>query len=177
MAVSRSGERGVVVDVVREAVLCEAPTLGVMVLAESLMTRTCARFLASREGRELIWPETKSVLSATGVLVQLGVATAKDPTPGAGRFAKAFGAAPSAVARTIEAVGPRLMACLPQLLRHELVVVVGAGGNYGVTIEGAIQLMEASGGANPASHHQRARERACGRSGQPLAGDCAVEAG
>jgi len=145
VAVSRSGERGVVVEMVREAALREASTLAVTAVADSLMARACARVLLSREGPELTWPKTKSVLSATGLLMQLGLATAKDVKPEAGRLTKALEAAPSAITRTIETVEPGLLACLPQLLRHELAVVVGTGGNYGVAIEGAMKLMEASG--------------------------------
>jgi glucosamine--fructose-6-phosphate aminotransferase (isomerizing) len=144
IAVSRSGERGAVVDVLTQAV--ERGALGVAVTAapQGLLAQKAHMALITAEGPESTWPKTKSVVAATGLLIRLGLALA---APGdaevTGRLA-ALRALPRALQAVLEASEPWVQNVMPEIQDHERVALAGTGGNYGAAIEGAMKLMESA---------------------------------
>ncbi len=48
------------------------------------------------------------------------------------------------MASTIERVEPELVRLLPEITAHDLVAVCGSGANFGVALEGAMKIQEAS---------------------------------
>jgi len=144
IAISRSGERGVVVDTLAEAVQRGALGVAVTAVPESLLAQKAQASLVTAEGRELTWPKTKSVVAATGLLMRLGLALAE---PGdeeaAGRLA-VLHSMPQSMQEILKASETAVQALMPEVGTRQLVAVVGTGGNYGTAIEGAMKIMEAS---------------------------------
>jgi len=144
IAISRSGERGVVVDALAEAVRRGALGVAVTAVPDSLLAQQSQVTLSTAEGAESAWPKTKSVLAATGLLMRLGLALAEpDDGEAAARLA-VLRSLPQALSEVLQAGEAVLPGLVPDVCRNELVAVAGTGGNYGVAIEGAMKIMEAS---------------------------------
>jgi glucosamine--fructose-6-phosphate aminotransferase (isomerizing) len=144
IAISRSGERGVVVNTLAESIAEGALGVAVTAVPDSLMAQKAELALASAEGGEITWPKTKSVIAATGLLMRLALALAPPEDEAAVERLRWLLDAPGSIERTIEAVEPQLCALMPTVEKQELVAVVGTGPNYGTAIEGAMKVMEAS---------------------------------
>jgi glucosamine--fructose-6-phosphate aminotransferase (isomerizing) len=144
VVVSRSGERGAVIDTLKAAE--EKGALGVAVtgVADSLLAQSARTALITREGPEITFPKTKSVITCTGTLLRLGLALA-DPTDSAAaeRLAK-LKAMPAIMADFIQIIEPQLQTLMPRIAAHKLVNVVGTGSNHGAALEAAIKVQEAS---------------------------------
>jgi glucosamine--fructose-6-phosphate aminotransferase (isomerizing) len=144
IAVSRSGERGVVVDTLGDASNRGAFTVAVTGVGQSLLAKKADLALVTAEGPEKTWPKTKSVVTATGLLMRLALALAKPEDEEAAQRLHWLLHAPQAMSATIEQLEPALQALLPSIEAHELLAIVGTGANYGTAIEGAMKVMEAS---------------------------------
>ena len=143
-SVSRSGERGLVVDSVQRARQAGAVSVAITGSAESLLAKGAQHALITSEGPEVTFPKTKSVIATTGLLMRLAMALGSPDDPGPSRHLGELKAAHAVVARTIEAVEPELVRLLPELTQHSLVAVCGSGANFGVALEGAMKIQEAS---------------------------------
>jgi glucosamine--fructose-6-phosphate aminotransferase (isomerizing) len=144
IAVSRSGERGVVVSTLTEAVQRGALGVALTALPESLLAQKAQVCLVTAEGREITWPKTKSVVAATGLLMRLGLALAEpDDKEAADRLA-VLRSVPQAMQDTLKATEAGVQDLVSETCKRQLVAVVGTGGNYGAAIEGAMKIMEAS---------------------------------
>jgi fructoselysine-6-P-deglycase FrlB-like protein len=143
-SVSRSGERGLVVDSVQRSRQAGAVSVAVTGSAESLLAKRAQQALITSEGPEITFPKTKSVIATTGLLMRLALALGSRDDPGPSGHLGELMAAPAAMARTIEAVEPDLLRLFPEITRHSLVAVCGSGANFGVALEGAMKIQEAS---------------------------------
>jgi glucosamine--fructose-6-phosphate aminotransferase (isomerizing) len=144
VAVSRSGERGVVVNTLADAVKRGALGVALTGVESSLLAQEADIALVTAEGPEKTWPKTKSVVAATGLLMRLGLALAPREDDHAAQRLHQLLHLPQAMARAVEALEPLVQALIPTIQSRELVAVVGTGGNYGTAIEGAMKIMEAS---------------------------------
>ncbi len=144
IAVSRSGERGVVVDTLDDARKRGAFAVAVTGVGESLLAKKADLALVTAEGPERSWPKTKSVVTATGLLMRLALTLAEPEDEEVAQRLHWLLHAPQAMSATIEELEPALQALLPSIETHELLAMVGTGANYGTAIEGAMKVMEAS---------------------------------
>jgi fructoselysine-6-P-deglycase FrlB-like protein len=143
-SVSRSGERGLVVDSVQRARQAGAVSVAISGSVESLLAKQAQHALITSEGPEVTFPKTKSVIATTGLLMRLALSLGSPDDPGPARHLVELKAAHADMARTIEAVEPELLRLLPEITQHSLVAVCGSGANFGVALEGAMKIQEAS---------------------------------
>jgi fructoselysine-6-P-deglycase FrlB-like protein len=144
VAVSRSGERGVVVNTLAHAVERGAFGVALTGVESSLLAQKADLALVSAEGPEQSWPKTKSVVATTGLLMRLGLALSPREDERAAQRLHWLYHAPQAMDRATEALEPLVQALVPAIRSRQLVAVVGTGANYGTAIEGAMKIMEAS---------------------------------
>ncbi len=144
LVVSRSGERGPVVEALRDAVRRGALGVAMTAYPESLLARQGQATLLTHEGPEVTFPKTKSVIASAGLLMRLGLALADPGDREAIERLAGLREAPAAAARAIVATEGPLRALLPSIQQHGLVAIVGTGGNYGVALEAGIKLQEAA---------------------------------
>jgi glucosamine--fructose-6-phosphate aminotransferase (isomerizing) len=144
IAISRSGERGVVVGTLADAVQRGALGVAVTAVTDSLLAQEAKVTLVTAEGPEVTWPKTKSVVAATGLLMRLGLALAGPGDQEAVERLAILRAMPVAMEETLKRAEPAVQGLIPEISQRELVAVVGTGGNYGTAIEGAMKIMEAS---------------------------------
>ncbi len=144
IAVSRSGERDVVINALTDSVKRGAFGVAVTGVADSLLAHSAQLALISGEGPEITFPKTKSVIACAGLLMRLGLALARSEDKEAAERLHTLQSMPRSIERTIKAIEPALQALMPAIEVHELVAVVGTGSNYGVAIEGAMKIQEAA---------------------------------
>ena len=144
VAVSRSGERSAVIDTLKLAE--EKGALGVAVtgVVDSLLAQSARTALITREGPEITFPKTKSVITCTGALLRLGLALAGPADSSAAERLARLRSMPAVTAEFIEKIEPQLRALMPRIAAHKLVNVVGTASNHGAALEAAIKVQEAS---------------------------------
>ncbi len=143
-AVSRSGERGLVVRALEDAVRRGACAVGVTGVETSLLAKSGRRTLLTQEGAEAAFPKTKSVLATAGLLMRLGLALSDPDDSEAESRLQSLQAAPAQIRSGLGPLEAEVRALLPVLQTHEKVAVAGTGGNYGTALEGAMKLQEAA---------------------------------
>jgi len=144
IAVSRSGERDVVINALADAVKRGAFGVAVTGVADSLLANNAQLALVTREGPEITFPKTKSVIACAGLLMRLGLALARPEDRESAERLRTLRAAPPSIDRTIKATEPAVQALMPAIAALEPVAVIGTGSNYGVAIEGAMKIQEAA---------------------------------
>ncbi len=144
VSISRSGERGAVVDAVVEARKRKALGIAVTGTSDSLLASQAQLTLITQEGPEITFPKTKSVLACAGLLMRLGLAFAAKEDKEAVTQVQTLADLPDAVAATINSVEPAIQRLIPSIERHELLAVTGSGSNIGVALEAAIKVQEAA---------------------------------
>jgi glucosamine--fructose-6-phosphate aminotransferase (isomerizing) len=142
VSVSRSGERGWVVDALAESIARGALGIAITGTAGSLMAQTATMALITAEGPEITFPKTKSVICCAGLLMRLALALA-DPADGlAGQRLEALKRFPEVIDRTIRSLEGPIQNLMAELLRYEPIFVGGTGSNYGAALEAGIKLQE-----------------------------------
>jgi glucosamine--fructose-6-phosphate aminotransferase (isomerizing) len=144
ISISRSGERGAVVDAVVEARKRKALGIAITGSPDSLLAGQAQLALITQEGAEITFPKTKSVLACAGLLMRLGLSLAAKEDKQAAAQAQALAELPEAVNATIQSVEPVVRELIPSIQRHELIAVTGSGSNIGVALEAAIKIQEAA---------------------------------
>ncbi len=145
VAVSRSGERGWVVDSFNEAMRRGAMGVAVTGTANSLLAQSTSEVLLAQEGIESSFPKTKSVVTHAGLLAYLAVALASPGDGDAARVSKELFGVPGAIQAVLKACEPQVQALMPVLQGFKNLMMAGTMGNYGVALEGTLKLQEASG--------------------------------
>jgi len=144
VAVSRSGERGWVVDALKESIRLGAIGAAVTAMPEGLLAQNAQVVLNTGEGPEITFAKTKSVAACGGLLMRLALALARAQDPAAAERLETLRATPARLRRTLEAVEPQVQALIPQLQAHKMVMAGGTVGNAGAALEFAIKLQEAA---------------------------------
>ncbi|HEX9012095.1 MAG TPA: SIS domain-containing protein [Anaerolineaceae bacterium] len=145
VAVSRSGERGWVVESFLEAVRRGALGAAVTGSPKGLLAQNAPQVLLTAEGPETTFPKTKSVVTCAGLLARFALALA---APGDAEAADALAElrqAPEALERILQACEPQVQALVPRLHHYHSMMLAGTLGNYGVALEGTLKMQEASG--------------------------------
>jgi glucosamine--fructose-6-phosphate aminotransferase (isomerizing) len=144
LAVSRSGERGYVVDSLVHA--DEAGAVGVAITgsADSLLAKHAHRALITAEGPEITFPKTKSVVAITGLLMRVALALGLPEDPLLTRRLAELRGAPAGMTRAIELAEPQLQQHLEAITGHSQVAISGTGANWGVALEAAMKIQEAA---------------------------------
>ena len=144
VAISRSGERGLVVNAMNEAVQRSALSVAITGVADSLLGEKGQVVLITAEGAEITFPKTKSVTACTGVLMRLALALADAQDAQAAERLRLLLEAPKFIQQTLDSLEPVVRSLLPSLISQSYVAVVGMGSNYGAAMEGAMKIMEAA---------------------------------
>jgi glutamine---fructose-6-phosphate transaminase (isomerizing) len=142
--VSRSGERGGVVESLLEARKLGAMGVAITGVADSLLAQNAEITLLTREGAEITFPKTKSVTACTGLMMALGLAFADPDNLEAQKELAALNGLHSLIQANVKSLEKDLAAVLPLIMGHEVLSVTGAGSNFGVALEAAIKVQEAS---------------------------------
>jgi glutamine---fructose-6-phosphate transaminase (isomerizing) len=145
VAVSRSGERGWVVDSFCEAVRQGAMGVAITGNSEGLLAQNAPNLLVAGEGPEISFPKTKSVVTHAGILARLALALADPKDPTAATILKALYGMPELIEDILQACQPQIQALMPELMKHRTMMLAGALGNFGVALEGGLKMQEASG--------------------------------
>jgi len=144
VSVSRSGERGAVIDAVHIAKAVGALAVAVTGVADSLLAQSAEITLHTREGAEVAFPKTKSVTACAAMLMRLGLAFCRAGDQAAlPRLGRLQGMAP-ALEKTIRMLDEQIRALMPTIKDHRIVNVAGTCSNHGVALEAAIKIQEAS---------------------------------
>jgi glutamine---fructose-6-phosphate transaminase (isomerizing) len=144
VSISRSGERGWVVEAQRTARSAGALTVAMTGVRDSLLATEAQLLLPTAEGREITFSKTKSVITCAGLLMRFALLLASDGDSAAARRLALLDAAPQRIETTLRMVEPSIRAIVPQLATIEHVYLCGSGSNHGVALEGAIKIQETS---------------------------------
>lgn len=144
VVVSRSGERGAVVDVLADGQRAGTLCIAITGVADSLLARRAQRALITQEGPEITFPKTKSVLVCAGLLMRLGLALADEADQEAKQSYQTLLKLPEAISDTILGLEEPFRALMPVLASHSMAAIVGSGSNIGVALEAAIKFQEAA---------------------------------
>lgn len=146
IAVSRSGERGWVVDSFQAAIQQGIPGVVVTGTPGSLLAQKASTVLLTREGPEITFAKTKSVTTCAGLLARLALALAAPEDLEAQIRVQKLWKMPKDLAETITACETQIQALMPSIQHHKIGMVGGTLSNYGAAVEGALKIQE-SGGA------------------------------
>ena len=144
VVVSRSGERGAVVDTLNLANRKGGLGVAVTGMADSLLAQNSTLSLITREGAEITFPKTKSVTACTGVLMRLALELVDENDQAAWGYLNQLDAIPGLQQAAIQALEPQLKELLPSIKGCKLLNVAGTCSNHGVALEAAIKVQEAS---------------------------------
>lgn len=142
--VSRSGERGGIVDAQRAARQAGALCVAVTAVESSLLAQEADLVILTGEGPESTFAKTKSVMASTVALMQLALALDLDQGEERSRVGGALAQVPELLAVGIKDAERDSARIGSWLARHQLVLVTGTAGNQGVAQEGALKLQEAA---------------------------------
>jgi glutamine---fructose-6-phosphate transaminase (isomerizing) len=142
VVVSRSGERGWVVEALDDAAGRGALAVAMTGVADSLLAQHARTILLTAEGPEITFPKTKSVLACAGLLMDLGLALADPQDAEAKTRRQTLASAPAAGDRVISATEELVRTLMPKLSAHTTVFIGGTGSNHGAAMEGAVKLQE-----------------------------------
>jgi len=144
ISVSRSGERGFVVDAFKAAQAKGAMGVAMTGFAESLLAQNAKIVLLTCEGPEITFAKTKSVIACAGLLIRLALALAKPDDKQASTRLKTLRSMPDIIHKAIEVLEPEVRALMPVIQRHDIVLIGGTLSNYGTALEIAIKIPETS---------------------------------
>jgi glutamine---fructose-6-phosphate transaminase (isomerizing) len=144
VSISRSGERGGVVDAMKEAVRTGALGLAITGSPDSLLAQNCPRVFLTREGPEVTFAKTKSVATCTGLLMRLALAFAGPDDTDAVIRLRHLRAAPGAFEEALAAVEPAIRDMIGAVHIHKAVMCGGTVSNHGAALEFSIKLQEAA---------------------------------
>ncbi len=144
VVVSRSGERGAVIDTLNLANQKGALAVAVTGVADSLLAQSSKLSLITQEGPEITFPKTKSVTACAGIMMRLGLELAAAEDKKAQSCLKNLLTLPALIDQATKAIEPQLQALMPLVKNCKLLNVAGTCSNYGVALEAAIKVQEAS---------------------------------
>jgi glucosamine--fructose-6-phosphate aminotransferase (isomerizing) len=144
VVVSRSGERGAVIDTLNLANQKGALAVAVTGMADSLLAQNSKISLTTQEGAEITFPKTKSVTACTGMMMHLGLELADREDQIAKNLLQQLMTFPSIIDQNTRAIEPQLKALMPLVKKCQLLNVAGTCSNHGAALEAAIKVQEAS---------------------------------
>jgi glucosamine--fructose-6-phosphate aminotransferase (isomerizing) len=143
--VSRSGERGWLIDTLAEVRARGAICVALTASQTNLLAQKSDHVIETGEGPEASYPKTKSVLAAASALQSLALSFDKVPGKEWRAHRDALAAIPDLLALAIEESERMIEPLGGWLARHRFAFVTGTGGNVGTAHEGALKIQEAAG--------------------------------
>ncbi len=144
VAVSRSGERGWVIDALKQSLASGAMGLAITGTADSLLAQNAPRVLVTKEGPEITFTKTKSVACCAAIIMRLALGLADQSDPAVQAKLAFLQAIPRHLTNVIETAEPQIGVLFPGFLERNLVMIGGTGSNYGTALEAALILQEAA---------------------------------
>ena len=144
LSVSRSGERGWVVETQQAAREAGAYTVAMTGIADSLLADEADLVLPTSEGLEITFSKTKSVMTCAGLLVRLALCLAPATDYEAQRRLALLGRMPGIIDDPIRSCEPKIAEVVSKLAGIGHISLCGSAANHGVALEGAIKIQETS---------------------------------
>jgi len=152
IVISRSGERGAVIDAIETGERKGAISVGVTGVEDSMLAKKSTRSLITGEGPEITFPKTKSVTACAGVLMQLGLAyagqTGRNNTAQSAEMVQDLKSQlykiPDKLKASIPVIDRGIKEIINQIKDCSAISVAGSISNYGVALESAVKIQEAS---------------------------------
>lgn len=144
VVVSRSGERGAVIDTIKLANQKGSLAVAITGVVDSLLAQHSRISLITQEGAEITFPKTKSVAACTGTMMMLGLEMADEKDSQAKALLRDLLVLPSRIDENTRALEPRIQKLMPVVESCKFLNVTGTASNYGVAMEAAIKAQEAA---------------------------------
>jgi len=144
VVISRSGERGAAMDAAAAGREHGAIVAGVTGAADSLLAEDVEHRLITAEGPEITFPKTKSVLACAGAVLQLGISLAEGFGTRTGAYASELGSIPEKLAAVLPGFDAAVEQVITNISECKALSVAGSLANYGVALEAAVKVQEAS---------------------------------
>jgi len=144
VVISRSGERGAVVDTLNLAKQRGGLGVAVTGMPQSLLAQNSTLSLITREGAEITFPKTKSVTTCTGILMRLCLELLDENDKAAWGYLDKLDCIPEMQKAAILALEPQIQNLMPFMKGNKFLNVTGTCSNHGAALEAAIKVQEAS---------------------------------
>lgn len=144
VVISRSGERGAVIDTISLANQKGSLAVAITGVPDSLLAQNSKLSLITQEGAEITFPKTKSVATCAGTMMLLGLELADEKDDAAKQLLQQLLALPAKIDENIRTLEPRIQELLPVIKSCKFLNVTGTCSNYGVALEAAIKAQEAA---------------------------------
>ena len=144
ICISRSGERGGVVDALKDAAKLGAFSIAVTGSPDSLLAQNAPESLLTREGSEVTFAKTKSVATSAGLLMRLALAFALPEDASATERLQILRSSPALFEEAVNVTEPAVRNLIPQIQPLKAVMVGGTASNHGTALEFGIKLQEAA---------------------------------
>jgi len=144
VSISRSGERGSIVDIQKDVKEQGGLGLAVTSRADNLLSQYAGAALITQEGPEISFPKTKSVMACTGVLMRLALEFGDKKNPNVQTWLNGLRRMPEIIQRNILLLDDFIQGILPEISQHAMLNAVGTGSNYGLALDAAVKVQESS---------------------------------
>ena len=142
ISISRSGERGWVVNGLNQSIKEGAMGIAVTGVPESFLARSAPIQWITQEGQESSFPKTKSVITCSGIMMRLALALSKPDNDSAQRNLDALRRMPEKISEIVSTLDTQVQEMISYIQEHSTFVICGTGSNYGTALESAIKLQE-----------------------------------
>lgn len=143
--VSRSGERGWLIDALDRARAGGAAFVAVTASETNLLAQRSDMVIVTAEGPEITYAKTKSMLAAAAALMSIALELDLERGNDWGKRRRSLSEAPQFLASSIKAAERTMESLGEWLAQHTNALVTGTGGNVGTAHEAALKLQEAAG--------------------------------
>ncbi|MBN1267842.1 MAG: SIS domain-containing protein [Anaerolineales bacterium] len=144
VVISRSGERGSVIEAVELSEQKGAIVAAVTGVADSMLAKVAKMSLLTAEGPEITFPKTKSVMACACVLMQLGLEFATRSGKDVLELRTELNRIPDKLAGSIGYLDSAVSVIINQIKDCSAISVAGSMSNYGVALESAVKIQESS---------------------------------
>jgi glucosamine--fructose-6-phosphate aminotransferase (isomerizing) len=118
--------------------------LAVTSRTDNLLCEYAGNSLITREGPEISFPKTKSVLACAGILMRLALAFGNKHSTYGQAIVKELYEMPQIIGENIKILEPFFQSLTAEYAKCSLLNVVGTGSNHGLALDAAVKVQEAS---------------------------------
>ena len=144
VSISRSGERGSVVDIQKQVKAKGGLGLAITSRPDNLLSEYAGTALITQEGPEISFPKTKSVMACAGLLKRMALAFSDEKTASIQTWLQTLKRMPEIIDANIGILNQFFQSLLPEITRYSMLNVVGTGSNHGLALDAAVKVQEAS---------------------------------
>jgi len=142
ISVSRSGERGWVVNSLNQSIEQGAMSIAITGVSDSLLARNASIQWITQEGQESCFPKTKSVITCSGLLMRLALALSGTGDETAQKRLDTLRSMPKTISKIVSTLDTQVQDLISFIREHSILLICGTGSNYGTALESAIKLQE-----------------------------------